>query len=70
MNLPDSAITFLDAFLGILSPSSSSSHAGIDLTAVYDVMPMVHCHCFTREMEREAAERDILHVGSLISFPC
>jgi len=61
MNLPDSAITFLGAFRGILSPSPSSSHAGIDLTAVYDVMPMVHCHCFTREMELEAAERDILH---------
>jgi len=60
MNLPDSAITFLDAFRGILSPSSSSSRADIDLKAVYDVMPMVHCHCFTREMEREAAERDIL----------
>ena len=68
MNLPDSAITFLDAFRGILSPSSSSSRADIDLTAVYDVMPMVHCHCFTREMEREAAERDILHVRSLINF--
>lgn len=68
MNLPDSAITFLDAFRGILLPSSSSSRADIDLTAVYDVMPMVHCHCFTREMEREAAERDILHVRSLINF--
>lgn len=69
MNLPDSAITFLDAFRGILSPSSSSSQADIDLTAVYDVMPMVHCHCFTREMEREAAERDILLVRFLTSFP-
>ena len=69
MNLPDSAITFLDAFRGILSPSSSSSRADIDLKAVYDVMPMVHCHCFTREMEREAAERDILHVRPPSNFP-
>jgi len=61
MNLPDSAITFLDAFRGILAPSSSSSQADIDLAATYDVMPMVHCHCFTRELEREAAERDIRH---------
>lgn len=68
MNLPDSAITFLDAFRGILVPSSSSSQANIDLVAIYDVMPMVHCHCFTREMEREAAERDIRHVRASLRF--
>ncbi|KAH9964263.1 Met-10+ like-protein-domain-containing protein [Russula dissimulans] len=62
MNLPDSAITFLGAFRGILVPSlSSSSRPDIDLAKLYDVMPMVHCHCFTRELEREAAERDIIH---------
>jgi len=62
MNLPDSAITFLGAFRGILVPSlSSSSKPDIDLAKLYDVMPMVHCHCFTRELEREAAERDIIH---------
>ncbi|KAI0308271.1 Met-10+ like-protein-domain-containing protein [Multifurca ochricompacta] len=59
MNLPDSAITFLDAFSGIFA--SSSSESDIDLQTLYDVMPMVHCHCFTRELEREAAERDIRH---------
>ncbi|KAI0294928.1 Met-10+ like-protein-domain-containing protein [Russula brevipes] len=61
MNLPDSAITFLEAFRGFLVPSSSSSssRSDIDLAAIYDVMPMVHCHCFTRELGREAAERDI-----------
>jgi tRNA (guanine37-N1)-methyltransferase len=69
MNLPDSAITFLDAFRGILAPSSSSSEADIDLAATYDVMPMVHCHCFTRELEPEAAERDIRHVRSFVRFP-
>lgn len=57
MNLPDSAITFLDAFRGIFAPSSSGSD--IDLQALYDVMPMVHCHCFTRELDRDDAERDI-----------
>ncbi|KAH9065684.1 Met-10+ like-protein-domain-containing protein [Lactarius vividus] len=56
MNLPDSAITFLDAFRGIFAPPSGSV---IDLQALYDVMPVVHCHCFTRELERDAAERDI-----------
>jgi tRNA (guanine37-N1)-methyltransferase len=66
MNLPDSAITFLDAFRGILAPSSSPSESDIDLGALYDVMPMVHCHCFTREMDREAAERDIRHVRTFL----
>ena len=65
MNLPDSAITFLGAFRGILAPSSSPSEPDIDLGALYDVMPMVHCHCFTREMDRKAAERDIRHVRNL-----
>jgi tRNA (guanine37-N1)-methyltransferase len=60
MNLPDSAITFLDSFRGMLAPSSSESIA--DLQALYDVMPMVHCYCFTRELEQEAAERDIRQV--------
>jgi tRNA (guanine37-N1)-methyltransferase len=71
MNLPDSAITFLDAFRGVLVPSSSSSssQAAIDLSALYDVMPMVHCHCFTRELEHEAAERDIRHVRAFFRFP-
>ena len=64
MNLPDSAITFLDAFRGIFAQSSSPSVSDTDLKALYDVMPMVHCHCFTRELDREAAERDIRHVST------
>lgn len=59
MNLPDSAITFLDAFRGIFAPSSGPFD---DLQALYAVMPMVHCHCFTRELDRDAAERDIRQV--------
>ncbi|KAF9015682.1 S-adenosyl-L-methionine-dependent methyltransferase [Cyathus striatus] len=55
MNLPDSAITFLDAFRGILASTNDR-----DLSGVYDVMPMVHCHCFTRELEREKAKVEIL----------
>jgi tRNA (guanine37-N1)-methyltransferase len=56
MNLPDSAIMFLDAFRGILS--------GAELSEIYNEgpMPMVHCHCFTREMEFEHAEADIHQV--------
>lgn len=64
MNLPDSAITFLDAFRGVFAQSSSPSASDIDLKGLYDVMPMVHCHCFTRELDREVAERDIRHVST------
>jgi tRNA (guanine37-N1)-methyltransferase len=54
MNLPDSAITFLDAFRGILSSEITPG-----ASEVYDIMPMVHCHCFTREIEPEKAVIDI-----------
>lgn len=54
MNLPDTAIQFLDAFRGILTSNG--------LKEVYDNMPMIHCHCFTREMETDAAEADIRKV--------
>jgi len=56
MNLPDSAITFLDAFCGILSPENVG---GRDMSLLYETMPMVHCHCFTRELELDKAEADI-----------
>ncbi|KAJ3007700.1 hypothetical protein NUW54_g3441 [Trametes sanguinea] len=58
MNLPDTAILFLDAFRGVLAPDNAG---GRDLSGLYDEasMPMVHCHCFTRELEPEKAETDI-----------
>ncbi|KAH8099825.1 Met-10+ like-protein-domain-containing protein [Cristinia sonorae] len=60
MNLPDTAIEFLDAFRGILS---SERIGGRDPTGVYrkepSSMPMVHCYCFTRELEFDKAEEDI-----------
>ena len=62
MNLPDSAITFLNAFRGMLSDESR------DLSKVYEQMPMVHCHCFTREHEFEAAQKDIRQVRG-VHFP-
>ncbi|KAJ7786602.1 Met-10+ like-protein-domain-containing protein [Mycena metata] len=55
MNLPDSAIEFLDAFRGIFS-----SMAQQDVANIYSTMPMIHCHCFTRELEPEKAQVDIL----------
>lgn len=60
MNLPDSALTFLDAFRGSYVPLQVRGKG-------YDVekgkMPMIHVYCFTREMERAAAELDICQVS-------
>jgi len=58
MNLPDSAITFLGAFRGILSHAVRQGRK--DIGRVYnDTMPMIHCYCFTREIEPDKAEFDI-----------
>ena len=59
MNLPDSAIEFLDAFRGILTEP--------ELRVAYEgMMPMVHCHCFTREVEDPTgAEKDIRQVSTM-----
>lgn len=63
LNLPDSALTFLDAFRGCLTPLLSQD--GYDRQTAR--LPMVHVHCFTREMERDAAETDILAVSLGVS---
>ena len=57
MNLPDSAITFLDVFRGIIPEGDPK------LREAYEVMPMIHCHCFTRELEQDKAEADIRRVS-------
>lgn len=57
MNLPDTAIQFLNAFRGLLSDRTR------DLGGTYEIMPMVHCHCFTRELEPQKAEQDIREVS-------
>ncbi|KAI0652393.1 guanine-N-1-methyltransferase [Trametes meyenii] len=58
MNLPDTAILFLDAFRGVLSPGNAG---GRDLSGLYGEtsMPTVHCYCFTRELEPARAKVDI-----------
>jgi tRNA (guanine37-N1)-methyltransferase len=67
MNLPDSAIQFLDAFRGIFSGLHIN---GRDLRGLYDTMPMIHCHCFTRELDPDTARMDIQKVRlSLTSLP-
>lgn len=57
MNLPDTAINFLDALRGVLMSNEIP-----ELREVYDVMPTIHCYCFTRESEPEKAEVDIRQV--------
>ena len=60
MNLPDSAIKFLDAFHGLLNQSSCSR---MDFKEIYSFMPMVHCYCFTRCLDAEKAKEDIKEVS-------
>lgn len=56
MNLPDTAIEFLDAFRGVLSGEER------ELSGLYEIMPLVHCHCFTRFLDAGEAEMDIRKV--------
>jgi tRNA (guanine37-N1)-methyltransferase len=70
MNLPDSAITFLDTFRGVLSPANLGSR---DVSSVYgdegdDGMPMIHCHCFTKETDPDKAAIDIRTVCIASTF--
>lgn len=54
MNLPDSALEFLDAYNGAFTPLLTEP--GYDKDTV---LPMVHVHCFTRFIDAEPAERDV-----------
>lgn len=60
MNLPATALEFLDAFRTAFTQSTHAS----EIRELYSQngMPMVHCHCFTRELEKERAEEDITRV--------
>jgi tRNA (guanine37-N1)-methyltransferase len=61
MNLPATALEFLDAYRLAFSDPQHSSRLQELYTSTK--MPMVYCHCFTRELERPQAEADILKVG-------
>jgi tRNA (guanine37-N1)-methyltransferase len=54
MNLPDSALEFLDAYPGAFTPLLSQP--GYDRNTP---LPLVHVHCFTRFLEPETARDDI-----------
>ncbi|RXK36595.1 hypothetical protein M231_06136 [Tremella mesenterica] len=61
MNLPDSALEFLDAYRGCYHPLLSIPEFTERYGSQGDScpMPLIHVYCFTREMERDGAERDI-----------
>lgn len=54
MNLPDSALEFLDAYNGSFTPLLSEP--GYDKTTA---LPMIHVHCFTRFIDPVPAAEDI-----------
>ena len=64
MNLPDSALEFLDAFQGCYASLPSFDTWKARYTEDDCPMPMVHVYCFTREMERPSAEADICKVST------
>jgi len=60
MNLPATAIEFLDAFSGAFQDLKKVQ--GAEALYTPGTMPKVHCHCFTRELEREKAIENIREV--------
>ncbi|KAJ9114373.1 hypothetical protein QFC20_001516 [Naganishia adeliensis] len=57
MNLPGSALEFLDAYAGSYAPLTQET----DFPGKEQIeMPLVHVHCFTKEIEPEKGEQDIL----------
>jgi tRNA (guanine37-N1)-methyltransferase len=64
MNLPDSALSFLPAYISSytsLLENESFKAAYPDIEAV--PMPIIHVYCFTREMDPERAKWDIIEVS-------
>jgi tRNA (guanine37-N1)-methyltransferase len=60
MNLPATAIEFLDAFSDAFQ--DLRNFEGAEVLYTPGTMPKVHCHCFARELEREKAIEDIREV--------
>ncbi|KIM32289.1 hypothetical protein M408DRAFT_326902 [Serendipita vermifera MAFF 305830] len=72
MNLPATALEFLDAF----KPAFTQASHATKIRELYGSggLPAIHCHCFTRELERERAEEDIIRraeeaLGTRLSNP-
>ncbi|WVQ66464.1 uncharacterized protein L199_004645 [Kwoniella botswanensis] len=69
MNLPDSALTFLHSYQGCFTPLLNEedfvAKYGVDGRELTDEeLPMVHVYCFTKEMELDKAQEDILKRAS------
>lgn len=63
MNLPELAITFLDAYVGLYTPLVREFGQAFEAAVRLAPLPMVHCYCFTKAEEGEEAERDICEVS-------
>ncbi|CAN3358691.1 tRNA (guanine(37)-N(1))-methyltransferase [Diutina catenulata] len=71
MNLPDSALTFLDAFIGLFNNFESSEKS------TFKEMPMIHVHCFEKYSNDEAPEpslEEIQHrvhkrIQTILAYP-
>lgn len=62
MNLPGSALEFLDAYAGSYAPLLQEP----DFPGKENIeMPLVHVHCFTKEIEPGKGEVDILEVRNI-----
>lgn len=62
MNLPELALSFLDAFVGVYEPLLREFGQIFEDVLASAALPMVHCYCFTKAGEGEKAERDICNV--------
>nr|XP_019043475.1 tRNA (guanine37-N1)-methyltransferase [Kwoniella bestiolae CBS 10118]OCF22405.1 tRNA (guanine37-N1)-methyltransferase [Kwoniella bestiolae CBS 10118] len=75
MNLPDSALTFLHSYNGCFTPllreQEFTEKYGKNGEGLKDgELPMVHVYCFTKEMELDKAQEDVLKRASDdLSYP-
>ena len=63
MNLPATAVEFLDAFEGVFTDLQNQDAAAFD--EVYgETMPWVHCHAFSKGPTSAEGEQDVRKVRS------
>lgn len=59
INLPDSSISFLDAFIGLYTPLKDDP-GFLDAVHAKNRPPLLHCYCFTKQVDHP--EPDICQV--------